>query len=111
LVSHVKGRTQVTQGISVIISSKNFDDFCTKSNIVLSHMSKWFTANKLALNLDKTNTIKFVTNNSPQYALSIGCNGKYIQESVNTKFLGLQTDNHLNCTNYIDKLIPKLSGA
>jgi hypothetical protein len=38
-------------------------------------------------------------------------NGKHIQESVNTKFLGLQIDNHLNWTNHIDKLIPKLSGA
>jgi hypothetical protein len=37
---------------------------------VVSHMRKWFTANKLALNLDKTNIIKFITNNSPQYALS-----------------------------------------
>jgi hypothetical protein len=27
------------------------------------------------------------------------------------KFLGLQIDNHLNWTNHIDKLIPKLSGA
>jgi hypothetical protein len=42
---------------NVIISSKNFDDFCTMSNIVLSHMSKWFTGNKLALNLDKTNIL------------------------------------------------------
>jgi CTP:molybdopterin cytidylyltransferase MocA len=25
-------------------------------------MSKWFAANKLVLNLDKKNTIKFVTN-------------------------------------------------
>jgi hypothetical protein len=33
-----------------------------------------------------------------------------IQESVNTKFLGLQIDNHLNWTNHIDKLIPKVSG-
>jgi hypothetical protein len=33
------------------------------------------------------------------------------QESVNTKFLGLQIDNHINWTYYIDKLIPKLSAA
>jgi hypothetical protein len=71
-------------------------------------MSKWFAGNKLALNLDKTNIIKFITNNSPQYALSIGYNGKYIQESVSTKFLGLQIDNHLNWTNHIDKIITKL---
>jgi hypothetical protein len=69
------------------------------------------TANKLALNLDKTNIIKFTTNSSPQYASSIGYNGKYFQESVNTKFFGLQIDNHLIWTNHTDKLIPKLSGA
>jgi hypothetical protein len=37
--------------------------------------------------------------------------GKYIQESVNTKFLGFKIDNRLNWTNHIDKLVPKLSGA
>jgi hypothetical protein len=96
---------------TVIIFNKNFDNFCSTSNKVLSHMSKWFTANKLALNLDKKNIIKFITNNSPQCALSIGYNGKYMQESINTKFLGLQIDIHLNWNNHIDKLINKLSGA
>jgi hypothetical protein len=38
---------------SVIISSKKFDDFHTTSNIILSQMSKWFTASKFALNLEK----------------------------------------------------------
>jgi hypothetical protein len=74
-------------------------------------MSKWFTAHKLALNLDKTNIVKFITNNSPQYTLSIGYNDKCIEEKVNTKFLGLQIDNHLNWKNHIDQLVPKLNGA
>jgi hypothetical protein len=74
-------------------------------------MSEWFDANKLALNLDKTNIIKFTTINVPQCPLSIGYNDKYIEESAQTKFLGLQIDNHLNCKNNIDQLIPKLSGA
>jgi hypothetical protein len=39
---------------NVIISSKNLDVFCMLSNRVLSLMSKWFAANKLALNLHKT---------------------------------------------------------
>jgi len=30
---------------------------------------------------------------------------------VNTKFLGLKTDKHINWKNRIDKMIPKLSGA
>jgi hypothetical protein len=40
---------------SLIISSKNLDYFCMLSKRVLSLMSKWFAANKLALKLDKTN--------------------------------------------------------
>jgi hypothetical protein len=74
-------------------------------------MSKWFTANKLVLNLDKTNLITFLINNSPQFPLSIGYNDNCIEESVNTKFIGLQIHNHLNWKNHIDRLVPKLSGA
>jgi hypothetical protein len=59
---------------SVLISTKNLDDFCTISNTVLSHISEWFTANKMALNLDKTNIIQFKTNNTLQYELCIGYN-------------------------------------
>jgi hypothetical protein len=38
---------------TVIISSKKFDDFLTRLKTVLSQMSKWFCANKFALNTDK----------------------------------------------------------
>jgi hypothetical protein len=50
--------------------------------------------------LDRKN-IKFTANNSSQHALNIGYNGKYIQESVNMKFLGLQIDKYLNWTNHV----------
>jgi len=45
----------------------------------------------LILNLNKTVTIKFITKDSAHkhYILVI----KYIEETVNTKFLGLQIDN------------------
>jgi hypothetical protein len=56
---------------SVIISGKNLDDFCMLSNRVVSHMSKWFAANKLAMCLDKTNIIKFTTINLSECPLSI----------------------------------------
>jgi hypothetical protein len=82
-----------------------------KSYRVLSLMSKWYAANKLALNRDKTNIITFTTINVPQCPLSIGYNDKYIEESAQTKFLGLQIDNHLNWKNHIYQLIPKLSGT
>jgi hypothetical protein len=74
-------------------------------------MSKWFSTNKLSLNLDKTNVIKFIMKNSPQYPVNIGYNDKYIEGAANTKFLGLQIDNHLNWKNHINQLVPKLSGG
>jgi hypothetical protein len=52
---------------SVIISSEKFDDFHTMSNIVLIQMGKWFSAKKLALNLDKTNIVIFMTKCLPQH--------------------------------------------
>jgi hypothetical protein len=99
---------RVNAMFSVIISSKNFYVFCTMSRIILSHISKLFTANKLALSLDKTNTMKFITNYSPQYTLKIGHIEKYIEASVNTKFLRLQID---NWRNNINQMINELSVA
>jgi hypothetical protein len=49
-----------------------------------------------------------IYNKSPQYDLNIGYDEKYIEESINTKFLGLQIDNHLNWKNHIDPMIWKL---
>jgi hypothetical protein len=79
--------------------------------IVLSHRSKWFTSGKLVLNLDKINIIKFITNKSQQHNLNFVYDEKYIEEPINTKFLGLQNDNNLNWENNIDLIIPKLSRA
>jgi hypothetical protein len=53
---------------SVIISNRNFEDFCTISNSVLSCVIEWFAANKLVLNLEKANIMKFVMSNSPHCA-------------------------------------------
>jgi hypothetical protein len=66
-------------------------------------MSKWLSANKLPLNLDKTNIIKFIIKNSPQYPLNIRYNDKYIEDAINTKFLGSEINNHLNWKNHINQ--------
>jgi hypothetical protein len=78
---------------------------------VLSHIIKWFGANKLLLNLDKTNIVTFVTKNSPHPPICIGHKENFIKETMSIKFLGLQIDNHLNWKNHIELIIPKLSGV
>jgi predicted metallopeptidase len=74
-------------------------------------MIKQFAANNLALSLDKINTMKFITNTSAHSTLHIGYKEYYVVETVNTKFIGLQIDNHINWMNHTEKMIPKLSGA
>jgi hypothetical protein len=110
-INTLSGSILFTDDTHVIFSSKNFDDFSTVSNTVLSCMSKWFKSKKLVLNLDKSNIITFIKSKSPQYDLKIGYYVKYVEESINTKFLGLQTNNHLNWKNHIALMIPKLSRA
>jgi hypothetical protein len=51
------------------------------SNLILSRVIKWFSANNFVLNLDKTNIMKFITNNASYSALHIGYKEKYIGES------------------------------
>jgi hypothetical protein len=65
---------------SVIISSKKFEYFRPTSALVLSNISKWFAANKLVVNVDKTKVMKSVTNNSPHSAFGIGYKENYIEE-------------------------------
>ena len=66
------------------------------SNLVLSYITKRFPANNLVLNLDKMIIMKFITKKSSHSALHTGYKEKYIEETMNTKFLGLQIDNHIN---------------
>ena len=45
---------------SVIISSRNLEDFCSVSNLVPYHMIKLFAANKLVPHFDKMNIMKLI---------------------------------------------------
>jgi len=96
---------------SVIISSRNFKDCSLVSNVVLSHVIKWFAANNLVMNLNKMNIMKFITKNSAHSTLHIGYKEEYTEERGNKKFLGLQIDNHINWKNHTEEMIPKLSGT
>jgi hypothetical protein len=72
-------------------------------------MIKWFAANNLVLNLGKMNVMKFITKNSSHSTLHICYKENYVEETVNTKSLGLQIDNHINWKNQTEQMIPKLS--
>ena len=51
--------------------------------------------------------MKFITKNSSHSTLHIDYKEKYIEKMMNTKFFGLQIDNHINWKNHIQEMIPK----
>jgi hypothetical protein len=81
------------------------------SNLVLCRMITCSTVNNLVLKLDKMYIMRFITKISAHSTLLIGYKEKYMNETVNTKFLSLQIDNHINLKNHTEKIIPKLSRA
>jgi hypothetical protein len=48
----------------------------------------------------------FIVKTASHSTLYVGYKEKLMQETVNTKFLGLQTDNHINWKNLIEQIIP-----
>ena len=58
-INYVSEPISFADDTSVIISSRNFKDLCSVSNLLLSQMNKWFATN-LVLNLDKTNMMKCI---------------------------------------------------
>jgi hypothetical protein len=81
------------------------------SNWVLSHVIKFLAASKIVLNLDKAYIMKYITKNWSHSTSHFGYKENYIEETVITKFLCLQIDNHINWKNYIEQMIPKVRGA
>jgi hypothetical protein len=71
-------------------------------------MINWFAANKLFLNLNETNIMKFITNSSHS-TLCISYEGKCIKDMVSIRSCGAQIDNHLNWKNHIERMIPRWS--
>jgi hypothetical protein len=74
-------------------------------------MNEWFKANQLVLNLMKTNIIKVSPSHFPQPQLIVEHNNTTISAVPNTKFLGVQIDNHLNWKCHVQYILPKLSNA
>jgi hypothetical protein len=73
-------------------------------------MNKWFNANLLSLNFDKTYFMKFQTKNNFLNEINI-TNNKIISNTSNLKFLGIIIDNTLSWKSHIDMIVPKLSQA
>ena len=96
---------------SILITEKNYENLNEKYKLTLHCTSRWFKANQLVLNLMKRNIIKFSPLHLLHSQLITERSNATISEVPETKFLGVQIDNHLNWRCHIDCILPKLSTA
>jgi mannose/fructose/N-acetylgalactosamine-specific phosphotransferase system component IID len=96
---------------SVLLTAKNDADLKNKINYALDYVTGWFSANGLALNMEKTNIMKFTPSNRLNETFQIIYQNRLLTGANNTKFLGLELDKNINWKNHIQKILPKLSSA
>ena len=95
---------------TILYSHANIDTLISKINHELTHLCDWFSANKLSLNVSKTNYMLFNNNNTRLNTnLQLKINGEIIDKVESTKFLGLHIDDKLNWKQHIDYVQNKLS--
>ena len=89
---------------NLIMENKSLDNLISQCNFELTNISKWFIANRLSLNIEKT---KFIIFRSKYKALPfepiIKINNKIIDRVPDIKFLGVFIDEFLNWKMHINK--------
>ena len=93
--------TQFADDSTITYSSKNLNRTLAIIQQEFQLVLKWLSANKLIINLDKTQLMLFTTRTRSQ-PLTINVDGHDITEITETKFLGIMLDNNLNWKAHID---------
>ena len=78
-------------------------------NRELKKLSLWLNANRLALNISKTNFVIFAAKNKPLQNVTLLINRKAIQQTDHIKYLGVIIDSQLTFTQHIANVVKKLS--
>ena len=96
---------------NVFYSNSSYNELFQIVNTELSNISDWFKANKLSLNINKTNYILFSTPRKPlPPALPIlSIDSIEIPQVRTTKFLGIYVDQHLTWNEHIDQIANKIA--
>ena len=93
---------------SLFYSHKNLDTLETVLNIELSKVLTWLQANKLTLNVDKSNFILFRPPQKQLKNITLKINNSKIEEKTSTKYLGVIFDKNLSWNQQITYTNSKL---
>jgi hypothetical protein len=96
---------------SILVMDKNYCALKHKVMGTLFHITNWFAANKLVLNINKIYIINFALKQSANPLLEVSFDNIVMNEVPEIKFLGIQIVNKLNWTNHVEYILPKLCSA
>ena len=97
---------------NILYSNKSVKKISLAINSDLTRLSNWLRANKLSLNVKKTEIVIFRSiNKEINHKYKFKIDGKKLDFSTSVKYLGLQIDEYLNWKEHISKLRIKLSRA
>jgi hypothetical protein len=91
-------------GTSILFAQPNLTDLNNNTQSIFETLSKWFKANQLTLNFDKTHYIHFVTKKDKSAKLMIAYNNKFVVCTSSTKILGMSLNEILSWDNHIEAL-------
>ena len=93
---------------NLFLSHTNIETLCQIVNYELNLVATWVKANKLSLNLDKTNFMLF-SNTFKELPYPILIDNIQIQQVATTKFLGTFIDDKLSWKHHIDNICKIIS--
>ena len=107
---HNSLHSQYADDTAILITDRNIDTLNMKANNVLENIVTWVEANRLSLNLQKTQYL-MITNVKTPIKLNIMAKDTTINRTTSAKLLGVIFDEKLSFKNHINSIISKLSYA
>ena len=86
---------------NLFCTGRNIDSLVNEINDEMSKVYSWVKANKLLLNIDKTNFMLFTPNGFSRTMSNILIDGHQISEVKETKFIEVIIDNNLKWSAHI----------
>ena len=108
-VSRVLFSVLFADDTTLFCRSNNLHELSTVINNELGNIIKWLNANRLSLNIDKTNFMIFRPKSKKEQCPTIHINGSSILEVDSAKFLGVIIDNKLNWLEHIKCISRKIA--
>ena len=118
-ILYINDMCNVTQIFEYILFADDTNLFCSNENVKvlyeqindgLAKLKKWFAINKLSLNIEKTNYIKFSPGKS-SINMNLMIGDKTIQRVTSTKFLGVTIHENLSWKLHIAEICSKMMKA